>query len=68
MFEDNSKLKDMKIFVPPQLPLLQRALKVFSILEVEHLAASYGKKHRIDVLDFEPIINVDDLHKEFMTF
>ncbi|MCO5615124.1 hypothetical protein L7F22_069413 [Adiantum nelumboides] len=67
-FEDNTILNNMKIFVPAQFPLLERALKVFGNVEVENLAKFYGKKQRIGILDFDPIIDGDDLKNEFKTF
>ncbi|MCO5576493.1 hypothetical protein L7F22_030303 [Adiantum nelumboides] len=67
-FEDNTILNNMKVFVPAQFPLLERALKVFGNVEFENLAKFYGKKQRIGILDFDPIIDGDDLKNEFKTF
>ncbi|MCO5596978.1 hypothetical protein L7F22_051049 [Adiantum nelumboides] len=67
-FEDNTILNNMKIFVPAQFPLLERALKVFGNVEVENLTKFDGKKQRIGILDFDPIIDGDDLKNEFKTF
>ncbi|MCO5586280.1 hypothetical protein L7F22_040219 [Adiantum nelumboides] len=67
-FADNSILSKLRILVPAQHPVLEKALRDYGKSEAQEIASFYGKEKALELINFPSLIDENDFLSEFRSF
>ncbi|MCO5578403.1 hypothetical protein L7F22_032244 [Adiantum nelumboides] len=67
-FADNSILSKLRILLPAQHPVLEKALRDYGKSEAQEIASFYGKEKALELINFPSLIDENDFLSEFRSF